>query len=255
MADVEDGDATSNQAMSKTSVARDALLDWVFEREAAALHAPIMPWLAASPRFEAFLRTYQDKVRRKARLCRDDNARHDLLAELGVAWMLVQERRFAVEYERAQPERKGGPDFTAMFKTHTTLHVEAKRLRAAEGEREDGANLNKWIYAVCDKLRQLQAGDYNIIALVVEDAMSGDDVGAAMKHLKLHAERKDETYLGKRGLQVADFFAGYGRLHAIMVCGLGATVPLGRGLWLNKEARRALPVDLARVLHGFIPQR
>jgi hypothetical protein len=233
--------------MSKGSAARDALTLWIFEREAATFAAHITPWLDAAPRFATFLRTYQDKIRRKARLCGDADARLDLLAELAVAWTLVQDGRFAVEYERAQP------DFTATWKTHTTLHAEAKRLRTAESS--NGTSLAKWNYAVCDKLRQLPPDGYNLVALVVDDAAAGDDLAAAMKQLKLHAERKDEAYFGKRGLTVAEFFARYGRLHAIAVCGIDAPLPRVRALWLNKEARRPLPPDVLRALNAMVAPR
>ena len=55
----------------------EALLASIFEQETEAVLSDA-PWLRSRSRFEAFLRTYQDKIRRKARLCRDVDARHDL---------------------------------------------------------------------------------------------------------------------------------------------------------------------------------
>lgn len=213
----------------------------------------IAPWLNTPSRFETFLRFYHDKIRRKTRLCRDVAARHDLLAELAVAWLLLQERRFAVEYEKAQPDRRGGPDFTATFKTHTVFNVEVKRLRPVESpHHSDGTSLNKLAYAVCEKLRQLPPTDFNIIALFTENAAPADELAPALKQLKLHAERKDEAFFEKRGLSVSDFFSYYSRLHAIIVCTYGPTAPYIDMLWINKEARRTLPEDLQRTLRAAV---
>lgn len=226
----------------------EALLASLFEQETGAVLSAA-PWLRSRSRFEAFLRTYQDKIRRKARLCRDVEARRDLLAELAVAWLLLQERHLVVEYEKPQANRKGGPDFTATWKTHTMFNVEVKRLRTSEIAREEGpSNPHKWGYAVCDKIKQLPATDFNIVALIVENGRSADDLVPAMKQLKLHAEQKDEPYFHQRGLSVADFFTYYRRLHVIMVCEYNPALPHVHILWINKEARRTLPADLLHTL-------
>jgi hypothetical protein len=85
---------------------REALLTSLFEQEMEAVLSDA-PWLRSRSRFEAFLRSYQDTIRRKARFCRDVEVRRDLLAELAVAWLLLQERRLVVEYEKPQANRKG----------------------------------------------------------------------------------------------------------------------------------------------------
>ena len=229
-------------------MALSSVLSTIFEQESDALIA-IAPWLATPARFETFLRTYHDKIRRKARLSHSLESRLDLLAEIAVAWLLVRDRQFAVEYEKPIPNRRGGPDFTATFKTHTIVNVEVRRLRSGENtSSEGGIRGNKWVYAVCDKVRQLPATDFNAIALVVDEAMSVEELAPAMKQLKLHAERKDEAYFNQRGLSVPDFFTFYGRLHAIIVCGYGPGIPRMRASWFNKEARRVLPPDLQRTL-------
>ncbi len=225
-----------------------SVLATIFEQESAALMATA-PWLATPAQFEKFLRTYHDKIRRKARLSHSLESRLDLLAELAVAWLLVRDRQFAVEYEKPLPNRRGGPDFTATFKTHTIVNVEVRHLRSGENTSSDGGTRgNKWAYAVCDKVRQLPVTGFNTIALVVDETMSVEDLAPVMKQLKLHAERKDEAYFNQRGLSVPDFFTYYGRLHAIVVCGYASDIPRMRASWFNKEARRVLPPDLQRTL-------
>src|SRR5713226_2142028 len=65
----------------------------------SSLAAEVGPWLVASSRFRAFAETYRDKIRKKVRGLRDDNGRRDLVFELGIALRLLEERRFALEYE------------------------------------------------------------------------------------------------------------------------------------------------------------
>ena len=229
-------------------MARNPDLQTIFEHETTALLG-IAPWLDTPVRWAEFLHTYHDKIRRKARLSGTVAARYDLLAELAVGWLLLRVPQFAVEYEKRLPDRKGGPDFTAVWKTHTTLHVEVKRLRPSESATaDDHSGGSKWNYAICDKLRQVLPGDFNAIALVVEDTVDAAELVPALKRLKLRAEQKDEAYFKQRGLAVGEFFTFYGRLNAVVVCGIGTDAPRVRTVWFNKDARRALPPDLQRSL-------
>ncbi len=95
--------------------------------------------LEASPRFEQFVETYRDKIRKKIKSA-DNN--HDavkpVLAELSVACLLLQADRFLqVEYE-AHGTRKRGPDLTVThcgLDSEIVFNVEVKRIGETESVR------------------------------------------------------------------------------------------------------------------------
>ena len=83
--------------MPRPSIPLDQLTAYLFGTGGSALAAEVGPWLLASPRFRTFAETYRDKIRKKARGLRDDEARRDVAFELAVAVRLLEERRFANE--------------------------------------------------------------------------------------------------------------------------------------------------------------
>src|SRR3989442_6319212 len=114
--------------MQRRTIPLDELIGYLFGPDRSSLATEVGPWLSASPRFRSFAEIYRDKIRKKARGLRDDEGRRDLAFELAVALRLLDERRFAVEYE---PYRVGqrGPDFRGTFQTHTRFNVEVRPLR------------------------------------------------------------------------------------------------------------------------------
>src|SRR6476469_4658425 len=97
---------------------------YVFGGTTSGLAAPMGGWMAASPRFKLFDMTYRDKIRKKALAARDPEAAQDLYAELATAYRLLEEPRFAVEYEPYAAEKTRGPDFAVIFRTHIRFNVE-----------------------------------------------------------------------------------------------------------------------------------
>src|SRR5437879_8647713 len=85
--------------MARPSIPLDQLTAYLFGAGGSALAAEVGPWLLASPRFRTFAETYRDKIRKKARGLRDDEARRDVAFELAVAVHLLEGGRFAIEYE------------------------------------------------------------------------------------------------------------------------------------------------------------
>src|SRR5215203_4526091 len=108
----------------------DELLAYIFARDAHALAAQFALWLASSPRFQALAAQYRDKIRKKVRGTRDQEGLRDLTFELEIAYLMLSERRFAVEYEKGGVGKQRAPDFHVTFRANTPFNVEVKRLRA-----------------------------------------------------------------------------------------------------------------------------
>jgi len=87
--------------MFRPTIPLDDLIAYLFGEDHSPLAAQVGPWLVASPRFRAFAEIYRDKIRKKARGPRDDEGRRDFAFELAIAVRLLEERRFALEYESA----------------------------------------------------------------------------------------------------------------------------------------------------------
>src|SRR5438445_7548978 len=116
--------------MPRPSIPLDRLTAYLFGAGAggSALAAEVGPWLLASPRFRTFAETYRDKIRKKARGLRDDEARRDVAFELAVAVHLLEERRFAIEYESYGVSERA-PDFRVTFRSGLRFNVEVRRMR------------------------------------------------------------------------------------------------------------------------------
>lgn len=211
-------------------------------------------WCAVSPRFAAFLEMYRDKIRKKLRSVANDEGLRDLRAELLTAACLLSERSFTLDYEKYAANKTRGPDFTVMFKTHIPFNVEVKRIRGQ-------AHPGKWADVLCDKLRQLPPSVSNVLVIFGTSAGLREggqgapfDVGAAMAQLRAAADRKDEAFFTRRGLEGArDFLRQLPKLSAVVVRGSEGTAadglaPLALASWVNPQARHPLAPDLRNAL-------
>ncbi|HYV21349.1 MAG TPA: hypothetical protein VEN31_01720 [Candidatus Bathyarchaeia archaeon] len=237
--------------MIRPTIPIDDLTAYLFGPGDPSLAGTVGPRLIASPRFRAFAETYRDKIRKKARGLRDDKARSDFAFELAVAVRLLEERRFAVEYEPYGVGQRA-PDFRVTFRTQLRLNVEVRRLRPsalAPGSPVDPARL---IRAVCDKLGQLPPAMINVLFLGADGPSSAADALApAMLSLQERATRKDEMFFEHRGFTgTRDFMRHYQRLSgAVWLAGEEDAPP---SLWRNPQARHPLPADLARALSRLV---
>jgi hypothetical protein len=230
----------------------DELLDYIFLHNTHALAEQCQQWVAASPRFLSFADQYRDKIRKKVRGIRDEEGLKDLQFELEVAYLLLSERRFAVEYEKGGVGKQRGPDFCVTFKTHTPFNVEVKRIRASEAERPaEPPEYSRIASTTCQKIGQLPAGMINLLAIASDSGLyQGPDVAAAMAGLRGRAERRDEPFFTRRGfLGARDFLKQYQRLTAVLFHTHAAG---GDGqpstLWPNPIGRQRLPDDLRNAL-------
>jgi hypothetical protein len=212
------------------------------------LAAEVGPWLVASPRFRAFAETYRDKIRKKARGLRDDEGRGDLAFELAIALRLIEERRFALEYESYGVIERA-PDFRVTFRGHLRFNVEVRRLRRPAPTPDTPADPARLIRAVCDKLGQLPPSMINLLVLGADGPSSAADALApAMLWLQDRAAQKDEALFQQRGFAGArDFLRHYQRLSGALWLAGEPGAPQA-SLWRNPQARHPLPADLARAL-------
>ncbi len=228
------------------------LLTHIFESQTHALAAQFGQWVVSSARFRVFAEQYRAKIRKKVRGTRDQEGLNDLTFELAIAYLLLSERRFAIEYEKGGVGKQRGPDFYVTFRTHTPFNVEVKRFRASSIARTaEPPEYSRIASTVCQKIGQLPAGMINILAIGSDtEPDPASDVAAAMAGLRTRAEHKDNPFFTRRGfLSAGDFLKQYQRLSAVLF----HTPPTdGDGqagqLWLNPIVRHRLPNDLRNAL-------
>src|SRR5215212_5530844 len=168
----------------------DELLTHIFARDAHALAAQLGEWVVSSARFRAFAEQYRAKIRKKVRGTRDQEGLNDLTFELEIAYLLLSERRFAIEYEKGGVGKQRGPDFCVTFRTHVLFNVEVKRFRSSTIDRTtDRPEYSRIASTACQKIGQLPAGMINILAISSDtDIDHAADVAPAMAGLRMRAE-------------------------------------------------------------------
>ncbi len=238
--------------MLRPTIPVEELSAYLFGADDPSLAAEVGPWLVVSPRFRAFAETYRDKIRKKARGLRDDEGWRDLALELAVALRLVEERRFALEYESYGVGRRG-PDFRVTFRSNVRFNVEVRRLRTLVSTPAAAADPARLVRAVCDKLAQLPPAMINVLVLGADGPSSAaETLAPAMRWLQDRAAEKDETLLRQRDFTGArDFLRHYQRLSAALWLAGDPGAPRA-SLWHNPQARHPLPADLARALSGSV---
>ncbi len=223
----------------------DELIAYLFDGGQAQLAADVRDSLA-SKRFRAFTATYRDKIRKKARGSRDDEAQQDLAFELAVAALLVDDDRFTVEYEPYGVGQRAA-DFRLTFRGGARCNIEARRLRLLRAT-SDAAVRAQLTRSICDKLGQLAPGMMNVIAFGATDpAAAAVVLAAALRQLEAQAATKDDALFQKRGFTgTRDFLRAYRRLSGVLW--VEANAPRKSSVWLSPQARQPLPRALARAL-------
>jgi hypothetical protein len=215
----------------------DELVKYVFEGRAHDLSRQFGGWLKESRRYKTFAETYKDKIRKKQRIADDDEKRLDLTLELEMAYWLLQDSRFSLEYEKGSQQGGRTPDFTVAFRVNQIFSVEVTRVRASQPDDPKPNHNTKLINAVCDKVGQMTPGMMNVLAIRAEN---GGDLAAAMVELRGMAEHKDELFFTRKGFKdAADFLRQFRLMSAIWQPG---------SLWRNSLAKYALPSELATAL-------
>lgn len=236
--------------------ALDDLLADCFARRHPVFEAEFAGWLRASRRLRAFVEGNRTKIRAKLKSARDEAGLLDVRAELAAAAALLSDERFTLAYETYAAGKRGGPDFTLVFKAHVRCNVEVRRIRTIEASAdidpesttengtENGAVAAAKLAAVlCDKLRQMPPSNVNFLWLAADGSWDVKEVVAATALLRGHAERKDEVYFARRGFAtVGAFLRQYGQMSGVVLW-QGAAA-----LWLNPHARHKPPAELVAAL-------
>jgi hypothetical protein len=220
--------------------------NYILGPEPHPLLAALAAWLA-SPRFASFAEQHRDKIRKKVRGRGDDESLADLRAELGVAALLLRDKRILLEYERYAAEKLRGPDFSASIGSGRRFDVEVSRLRG----QDDAPPAYRLAGTLCDKVGQLRPGLVNIV-VVASDTPSvlPTTPAEAVRQLMERATNRDERFFARHGYRdLRDFHRDYLRLSAVVLRhiaadGSGATVMI----WENPQARQPLPSEVASLL-------
>jgi hypothetical protein len=249
----------------------DLLVQYVAHRCRPGLQAELGEWIENSPRFGAFVSANQDKVRKKLSTSDDQEHRLDVRAELLVAALLVADRRFEVGFE-AYGARRLGPDLTVTFRANQRFNLEVTRLRPAPDAGDAGTDLiaaqaqpgnahnepggppsdpavARLANIITGKVRQLPGESPNALLLAARGlSLTEITLVAAMRLLKLHADRKNDAYFARRGLKDArDFYARYLRLGGVFVLD-EASAPRRAIFAPNREARHPLSSEVVTLL-------
>jgi hypothetical protein len=214
-------------------------------------------WMGTSKRFREFAETYRDKIRKKVRTIHDPEGLRDLQCELAIAYCLLQEPRFSVQYELRSASQQRAPDFTILFKAHLPFYLEVTRLHtkprdtssAPSGEDARLAN------TLCEKLGQMQQGAINVLAVMAEDQTYEEaDVVATTRSLLMRAANKDEAYFARHGFgDSRDFLHQYQRLSGmLLIAGWQRGAEPHTLVWENNQARHPIPSALLAILRRMI---
>ena len=202
--------------------------------------ADMAAWLAASPRFRAFVEANRDKIRKKLRGATSTEARLDVGAELRVAALLLADRRFELAFE-AYGAGHRGPDFTVTFRAGRAFNVEVTRRR--------GPGRAALEPAILGKFRQLPPSASNVVVVATSGDEPPPDPGPVLRDLRARADRRDDAFFKAFGLDgSAGFHAGLLRLSAVVAVSAGREGSTRVAHWWNASARIQLPESALRAL-------
>ncbi len=104
-----------------------------------------------SSRFRAFAYSNRDKIRKKIADAGDEETVEDIAAELKIAYLLLLDDRFSLDYEKYKSDQsRRTPDLTAAFQETLLFNVEVKRIRKSPGFED---RFDRWYESVVDRLK------------------------------------------------------------------------------------------------------
>jgi len=221
------------------------LIAYVFEGKPHQLSGVLRGWMNASSRFTSFVETYRDKIRKKARLNREPENALDLLAELDVAYRLLDDRRLEVAYEPYASEKLRGPDFAVTYRANQVFNIEVARIRGEANSADALRRKEERILRILlGKLGQMQSGKPNLLAIHVQDDLArAIDLDGLMQALKGVVDAKDSAFYPTGGYSnPAAFYKDFLRLSGLLLWGSEAQT------WLNKQSRPPLDEKTLRIV-------
>src|SRR5215207_9969976 len=234
---------TSLRQPPRWSKKTDQLVRHVAHKCRPRFQSELGHWIESRPQFAAFLTANQDKVRKKLNTSEGEEARLDVRAELLVAYLVLADRRFEVAFE-AYGTGQRGPDLSLTYRTNQRFNLEITRIRpsAVTDANDVSSEVGRLANVIAGKVRQLPADVPNGLLIAAGGlSIAEDDLAAAVRLLKTHAERKDDPFFARRGLKDArDFHARFLQLGVILVLdeARSSTHVIS---FSNREARRPLP--------------
>ena len=219
----------------------DELVRHIAERVRPGLQVELAHWLENNARFRDFVAAHRDKIRKKLSNPDDEDHRLDVRAELYLAHVLLQDRRFDVAFE-AYGAGRVGPDLTVTYRANQRFNLEVTRMRARS---ESTDLIGRLTNVIAGKLRQLPGDAPNALA-IAESGATTDAVGAAMARLKTLIDAQDAVFFERRGLQTSrDAHAQWLRLSGVLLLESGE-------IQLNREARRAIPSEAVAAMRAML---
>lgn len=222
----------------------ETLLNELFDGKRPPFYYDMSRWTRDSRRFRSFTEEHRVKIRAKIGRLRTTEEMADLRAELETAATLLRHEQFSLEYEKYVALRQRGADFTVIWKTHTPINIEVRRLRSADLDLTDvEACTVKLIHILADKIGQTTPGSVNLLWVASEEVVSEEEISRAMGFLRTTGEQKADDFFVRRNYRNAsDFLRRYQQLSAIAV-----RLPTGSFLWLNPIARHKVPPPLVNI--------
>lgn len=127
------------------------LIHYVTDGRFVELQRGLTNWAERCPRIMPFFDAYANKVRKKIRNAAKDGRLtedlKDVLFELEIAYFMLCNERFEIEYEKY----RDGPDYTVTFAGQFIFNIEVKRIREAEFNDQ----LNLWREKLHEKVRRI----------------------------------------------------------------------------------------------------
>jgi hypothetical protein len=228
------------------------LIAHVFEGQPHLLSGELTQWMEASARFTAFVETYRDKIRKKVRTTREPESALDLRGELEVAYCMLSDRRLAVVYEPYLSAKRRGPDFAVTYRANLVFNIEVARMRV-EDNGVVGHDLprkeERFLRIVLYKLGQMQAGKPNLLVIQTREELARSlDLGGLMQGIKTRVEGKDPSFYEiSHYASPAAFYKDFLHLSGILLW----TASPEAQLWVNKQARPALAVEVLRLVSAL----
>jgi hypothetical protein len=228
------------------------MIAYLFDGQPHLLSTELTQWMEDSARFTLFVETYRDKIRKKIRLTREPEPALDLGSELEIAYGLLSDRRLTVEYEPYASVKRRGPDFAVTYRANLVFNVEVARMRTDESgiaELDLPRKEERFLRILLYKLGQMQAGKPNLLVIRTWKGLARSiDLGGLMQRLKTRVEGKDPSLYNISGYaSPAAFYKDFLHINGILLW----TASPETQLWVNKQARPTLAVEVLRLISSL----
>jgi hypothetical protein len=133
------------------------LIDYILNNSHLTRTSSLKTWVKESDHFKSFVEQYKEKIRKKIREAQSGEVLTKVIAELFVAYCLLSDSRFSIEYEPFSSEEGSSPDFKVFFDSGKMVEfiVEVTRISAAESDTQ----FYEWHQEI---VKQIRTGPSNL---------------------------------------------------------------------------------------------